>query len=491
MTAVDGRAVNGDVYIFLCGSGTPEDPSRLYGGGTGGFCNWQLTDEDYDDRIPKEIVFPGSDRIVSLEVSDCNVFAISGGQDPGIYIWGVNNAGQTGEGTISTGSPSAPYKLTGYHTSPPVRVSAVQGSTVVLHEDGTLWLWGQDSLLQPSGTPYDEVLGPTQLPIYHVISYLTYSGENTRVGLFGWISERGQVKNLGLEQVSISVSGGYDDYYVGGIVGHLNVNVTLRQCYNTADIWLEPWSYCGRSAYLGGIAGVSYSAVSECYNLGDVGSGQSDSGPYYEMVCGGIVGKVEKNSRYLYVERCVVLSPEVSAYMDWMPGSMGSSGPFKASVLGTDVSTSSSGMNYYQSAVVTRGEGTLSKKGASDVSQTKLHIGGWYQDTAKWDFEQCWAWDKAENGGLPYFQWKTGACLLLSYDGKQVRLYCGSNTPAVALRVAAYDGEGRLLCVSTAMPELSPGVNTVPLTLEQEGAVIKVFLWRAANSRPLARSLTL
>lgn len=857
VTAVKGQSINGNGFIFLCGSGTPEDPSRLYGWGAGPYYNWQLTDEKYDDRIPREIVFPGSDRIVSLEVSEKNVFAVSGGQDPGIYIWGDNRYGQTGEGTTSEGPLSAPYKKAGYHTSPPVQVSAVSGSTVALHEDGTLWLWGQDSLLQPPGTSSDEALTPTQLPIDHVISlaqrgvttialrqdgvvysrgrnfygqmgrpeleegefdlerpvlredgtplslytpsgqdyfltrqvdtsqggiqgtpsggyapgsritltaqpwegylftgweadgvvladpgspvvtfdmpaedvtitalfekdwpgmgsngafqgeigvadenaipistaaqlvaigvdpsypldgsyvltadldlsgyenwtpiggespfsgifdgqghvisHLTYRGENTRVGLFGWINERGQVKNLGLEQVSISVTGGYDDYYVGGIVGqfentyttscraelcncyvtgeitadldygsnlwlgglagelaadasdcfnlaavsgtigstskktmsmggiagkipqsaasndyvvercfnsgellascfpselyvggivgHLNVNVTLRQCYNTADIWLEPWSYCGRSAYLGGIAGVSYSPVSECYNLGDVGSGQSDSGPYYEMVCGGIVGqfamvdssaytlsiedcysagtvvaraygtdyaggivgKVEQNGRYLYVERCVVLSLEVSAYMDSTPGGMGSSGPFKASVLGTDVSASS-GTNYYQNTIVTRGEGMLSKKGASDVSQTKLHTGGWYQDTTKWDFEQCWAWDKAENGGLPYFQWKTGTCLLLSYDGKQVRLYCGSNTPAAALRVAAYDGEGRLLCVSTAMPELSAGVNTVPLTLEQEGAVTKVFLWRATNNRPLARSLTL
>lgn len=226
-------------------------------------------------------------------------------------------------------------------------------------------------------------------------------------------------------------------------------------------------------------------SIKDCYSAGAV-----VARAYGTDYAGGIVGKVEQNGRYLYVERCVVLCPEISAYMDWMPGSMGSSGPFKASVLGTDVSASS-GTNYYQNTIVTRGEGTLSKIGASEVSQTKLHSGEWYQNTAKWDFEQCWAWNEAENGGLPYFQWKTDACLLLSYDGKQVQLYCGSNTPAAALRVAAYDDEGRLLCVSTAMPELSAGVNTVPLTLEQEGAVIKVFLWRSANSRPLARSLTL
>lgn len=856
VTAVEGQAVNGNGFIFLCGSGTPEDPSRLYGWGTPTYYNWQLTEDKFDTRIPKEIVFPGSESIVSLEASDKSVFAVSGGQEPGIYIWGDNRDGQTGEGITSDDFPSVPHKLAGYHTSPPVRVSALQGSTVALHEDGTLWLWGQDSLLQPPGASYDDAIGPTQMPIDHVvsvahcgtvtialrqdgvvysrgrdfdgqmgrpdvdeaefdlerpvlqedgtplslftpsgqtgyltrqvdttqggiqgsssggyapgsritltaqpwegylftgweaegvtladpgsptitfdmpagdvtvtalfekdwpgmgangafqgepgepdenaipistpeqlasigidsdyplsgsyvltadldlsghdgwtpigggetpfsgifdgqghvISHLTYRGADSYAGLFGRINERGQVKNLGLEDVSISVTGGSDDYYVGGIVGrfentytatsraelrncyvtgeitvdlgygsslwlgglagelaadasdcfnlaalsgrigstygkklylggiagqisqsaasndyviercfnsgelypsylasslfaggitgYLDVDVTVEQCYNTAGLWLEPWSSCGRSAYLGGIAGVSYSGLTACYNLGDIGADRSDSGPYYEMVCGGIVGQfvigdsraktidqcynagnvtaraygtayaggitgaAERNGYTLALKHCVVLSSGVSAYMDSMQGSTGSSGTFKATVLGSDVSTGSSTYgNYYLQGITTYGEGWLSTTGANYVTFERAHSQAWYESTAQWDFGQVWAWSQGENDDLPYFRWRAEGCLLLSYDGSQVRVYCGSATPAAALRAAAYDETGRLLCVSTAAADLSAGINTVPLPLEQEGAVTKVFLWRATNSRPLARSL--
>lgn len=856
VTAVKGQSINGNGFIFLCGSGTPEDPSRLYGWGAGPYYNWQLTDEKYDDRIPREIVFPGSDRIVSLEVSEKNVFAVSGGQDPGIYIWGDNRYGQTGEGTTSEGPLSAPYKKAGYHTSPPVQVSAVSGSTVALHEDGTLWLWGQDSLLQPPGTSSDEALTPTQLPIDHVISlaqrgvttialrqdgvvysrgtnfngqmgrpevekgefdlerpvvqedgtplslytpsgqdyfltrqvdttqggiqgtpsggyapgsritlaaqpwegylfagweadgvvladpgspvvtfdmpaedvtitalfekdwpgmgsngafqgeigvadenaipistaaqlvaigvdpsypldgsyvltadldlsgyenwtpiggespfsgifdgqghvisHLTYRGENTRVGLFGWINERGQVKNLGLEQVSISVTGGYDDYYVGGIVGqfentyttssraelcncyvtgeitadldygsnlwlgglagelaadasdcfnlatltgkigstygkklylggiageirqstasndyviercfnsgelfpsyfasilfvggitgYLDINVTMKQCYNTADIWLEPRSFCGRAAYLGGIAGVSFSAPADCYNLGDIGSDRSNSGPYYEMVCGGIVGQfaigdgrrytiehcynagtvvarahgtayaggiigaAERYGYLLYLDRCVVLSPEISAYMDSMQGTTGSSGPFKATVLGADVSTGSSYVNYYLQGITTHGEGLLSTTGANYITSEQAHSQTWYETTAQWDFGQVWAMDPGQNDGMPYFQWQTGGLRILGYSGNTAQVYSGGYVENITLLAASYDESGRMLESACVEGDLNSGVNQVYLPLTQKGTQVKVFLLESGTLKPLTNSVTI
>ena len=82
-----------------------------------------------------------------------------------------------------------------------------------------------------------------------------------------------------------------DVAWVGGIVGYLSNQVELSQCYNTADVWMSPLSWCGRSAYLGGIAGFSASDVTDCYNLGDVGTDRAGSTPYYTMLCGGIVGQ--------------------------------------------------------------------------------------------------------------------------------------------------------------------------------------------------------
>lgn len=473
----------------------------------------------------------------------------------------------------------------------------------------------------------------------HVISHLTYQGEGSYAGLFGRINERGQVKNLGLEDVSISVTGGSDDYYVGGIVGqfentytttsraelcncyvtgeitvdlgynsslwlgglagelaadasdcfnlatltgkigstygkklylggiaggirqsaasndyviercfnsgelfpsyfasslfvggitgYLNTNVTMKQCYNTADIWLEPRSSCGRSAYLGGIAGVSFSAPADCYNLGDIGSDLSDSGPYYEMACGGIVGQftigdgrrctiehcynagtvvaraygtayaggiigaAERNGYLLYLDRCVVLSPEISAHMDFMQGSTGSTGSFKATVLGTDVSTGSSYVNYYLQGITTHGEGSLSTTGANYITSEQAHSQTWYETTAQWDFSQVWAMDQGQNDGMPYFQWQTGGLRILGYSGNTAQVYSGGYVENITLLAASYDESGRMLGSACVEGDLNSGVNQVYLPLTQKGTQVKVFLLEAGTRKPLAPSVTI
>ena len=863
VVCAEGQAVNGNRFLFLAGSGTPEDPSRLYGWGTGTSPNWQLTDEKFDDRIPKEIVFPGSGYITDLETSDGSVFAIAGGQETGIYIWGSNDSGQAGTGESSTEPLSAPHKLAGYHTSPPVQVSSVQGSIVALHEDGTLWLWGQDDILMP-GSSYGDAMAPARLPIDHivavanrgtstialrqdgvvysrgknnygmlgrpeeygefsdrefdltkpvlkedgsplslfapsgqgyylirqldpaqgciegspsgsyqagetvtliarpwegyrfmgweaegialpdpgastisftmpagdvtvtarfekelpgmagggpfleeagtadplavpistaeqlaaiginsdyplngsyvltadldlsgyenwspigdgndpftgifdgqghVISGLTYVGEDTYVGLFGRINERGQVKNLGLTDVSITVTGGYDDYYVGGIVGrfencymetsraelrncyvtgeiavslnygsnlwlgglagelaadmsgcfnlaslsgrigstygkalqmgglagriqqsassndyviekcfnsgeltpdclasslfaggvvgYLDVDVTLRQCYNTANVWLDPGYSCGRNAYLGGIAGFTASDIQECYNLGDVGSEACNDSPYYEMVCGGIVGQfalanseyscfveecynagkvvarsygvayaggilgnAEENFRSVYLRNCVALSPEISAYYDELGGggSTGSSGPFEANVLGNGMTSISTYKNYYLSGYDSGGAGLPVGKPSYSTSIGERYAtdGAWYEDTAKWDFDSVWTWSEEENSSLPYFAWVTDGFQILGYEDGEVELFSRLNGEKLTLCAASYDADGRLL--DTAMTAAAPeaGISRVLLPLAQEGAAVRIFLWRSMNLKPAARAL--
>ena len=42
-----------------------------------------------------------------------------------------------------------------------------------------------------------------------------------------------------------------------------------------------------------------------------------------------------------------------------------------------------------------------------------------------------------------------------------------------------------MLSAAAVQTDLASGVNTISLPLEQEGTETKVFLWRAANLKPL------
>jgi hypothetical protein len=131
----------------------------------------------------------------------------------------------------------------------------------------------------------------------HKITNFTINGGDG-LGLFGQISYGGSVKNLGLENFSVS---GYQG--VGGLVGwnYGNINNchstgsvsgyqcvgglmgynsgTISNCYSTGVVTGGDYSN-----YLGGLVGYSYGNISNCYSTGAV-SGSSNS--YY---VGGLVG---------------------------------------------------------------------------------------------------------------------------------------------------------------------------------------------------------
>lgn len=471
----------------------------------------------------------------------------------------------------------------------------------------------------------------------HVISGLTYTGSGPYVGLFGLVNETGVIKNLGLENVSITVYDSSEDCYVGGIVGcfenqykvssraelrncyvtgeiaadssgtlylgglagwlaadttgcfnlaaltgeagsstlradtlymggvagwidtyltdpyvvercfnegelspscvqdsafvggvagYLRGYVEFSQCYNTADVWMSPRSWCGDAAYLGGIAGFSDSSISDCYNLGDVGTGSANSGPYRSMVCGGIVGQyalgssgetymisncysagsviarawstgyaggivghVVENSANLYLDGCVALCPQVGVYYDFMMGSTGGSGPFESNVLGNDISVSSDYRNYYWEDLQSVGYDVPAGKPSysSEVRTRYITDGSWYGDRG-WDMGGIWTIDETQNDGLPYFAWVTDGFQLLDYKDGEVELYSRLRAEQLTLCAASYDDDGRLL--DTALTTVAPegGISRIPLPLE-EGAQVRVFLWRTMNLKPAAAAL--
>ena len=128
------------------------------------------------------------------------------------------------------------------------------------------------------------------------------------LGLFGQINDGGQVKNLGMENASITTD--TSSYYIGGLCGRnygtisccwLNINVsgnshvgglcgfndgTIDRCYVTGSIsgsGADPWR-------LGGMCGANGGSISDCYTTTSI-TGGSYSG-YLGGLCGWSNGAI-------------------------------------------------------------------------------------------------------------------------------------------------------------------------------------------------------
>jgi hypothetical protein len=82
------------------------------------------------------------------------------------------------------------------------------------------------------------------------------------VGLFGYLGWDGQIKNLGIEDISIS-----GRYSVGGLVG--SNDGTVSNCYSSGSV--------SGDGDVGGLLGRNYGTISNCYSSGTV-SGDGDIG---------------------------------------------------------------------------------------------------------------------------------------------------------------------------------------------------------------------
>jgi hypothetical protein len=134
----------------------------------------------------------------------------------------------------------------------------------------------------------------------HKITDFTINGGDD-VGLFGQIGFGGSVKNLGLENFSVSgsddvgglvgysdgsisncystgsVSGGSNSQEVGGLVG--DNEATVNNCYSTSTV-----TGGDGSAFLGGLVGDNYGSINNSYSTGTVTGGDNS---YY---LGGLSG---------------------------------------------------------------------------------------------------------------------------------------------------------------------------------------------------------
>jgi alpha-tubulin suppressor-like RCC1 family protein len=314
--------------------------------------------------------------------------------------------------------------------------------------------------------------------------------------------------------------------YAGGIVGWLNIEVALQQCYNTSDLWLPSSLNCGQRAILGGIAGYSVSSIQDCYNLGNIGADRSEL-PHAQMYCGGIVGFfypgngddtyyitncyttgkvvarassqaraggmvgfVDTSTAPVYVKNSLVLSEEISCYYDPDPSGTGASDPFYADIIG--YGTAKYYLNVHLRDIASSGYSSLvnSTSAASASKEWAQKPESYTQDGMTWDFEQVWTQSPAQNDALPYFAWNSPLIQILDYSDGAVQLYSRLPTIKTTVCAASYSAEGQLLQLRLLPTSLEGGFQSFHLPLADSGAVTKVFLFRSTNLKPLVPAIT-
>ena len=113
----------------------------------------------------------------------------------------------------------------------------------------------------------------------HTISGLYFNNTSTDyVGLFGFLGENGEIKNVGV----------IDSYFsgqreVGGVCGWNDVG-TITRCYNTGTV--------NGTTYVGGVCGINEGKITGCYNTGEVTGDYSRyfSGTMLSISIGGVCG---------------------------------------------------------------------------------------------------------------------------------------------------------------------------------------------------------
>ncbi|HPQ34916.1 MAG TPA: FISUMP domain-containing protein [Tenuifilaceae bacterium] len=200
----------------------------------------------------------------------------------------------------------------------------------------------------------------------HIISNLTISEGESRLGLFGQVREA-TIQNIGLVNVSIS---GYE--YVGALVGYVDVTTNISKCYSTGSI--------NAYRYFGGLAGGLFSSdIVNCY---------SRCGLNGTSYVGGLVGYSSNVGTWSIIENCYSTGSVVGSTN--IGGMVGYSS--QLTVTNSYWDSETSGL-------------TTSAGGASRT--TSQMTSPYSSDTYEgWDFADTWGddTDYSNNNGYPYLR---------------------------------------------------------------------------------------
>jgi hypothetical protein len=100
---------------------------------------------------------------------------------------------------------------------------------------------------------------------HKIWNFTWHSTDADCIGLFGFVEEPAQIKNLGLENVDVNVINGM---YVGGLVGG-NAAAEITNCYSTGSVTGDE--------EVGGLIGENDGTITNCYSTASV-SGFADAG---------------------------------------------------------------------------------------------------------------------------------------------------------------------------------------------------------------------
>ena len=154
----------------------------------------------------------------------------------------------------------------------------------------------------------------------HVISNLkvkNLNGVGGMIGLFYRIS--GEVKNLGIENVDISLSAG--SYYAGALAGRTDAKAVITNCYSTGRVAVS-----GSDGTAGGLVAYALGQFDRCYSTADV-SGQTAGGLLGSCgadvtnsyatgnasahgrygTAGGLIGRIEGSADIIDIVNCYAL----------------------------------------------------------------------------------------------------------------------------------------------------------------------------------------
>jgi len=184
---------------------------------------------------------------------DQNGFGNDGSYEPATQqngVYQISNAGQL-------------YWFAQQVNSGSTGISAVLTADITINENvlnengklnsGTFREW------TPIGTDYEKAYTGTFDGDDHTISGLYYSDTNGYCGLFGYVGNGGQVKNVKVDDSYIN-----DTVYVGGVCGY-NYGGTITNCSFDGSV-----TSTFRMSYVGGVCGISSGSIIDCYNTGSV-----------------------------------------------------------------------------------------------------------------------------------------------------------------------------------------------------------------------------
>ena len=251
-----------------------------------------------------------------------------------------------------------------------------------------------------------------------VVSDLIIKGNINYTGFFGWVGEKGHVKNLGVNVAEYDVTTSWGGPYAGGIVG-INEG-TIEKCFATGDV--KSGTTWPAYIFVGGLTGANSGIITECYATGNVNGFSS-----YNIYVGGLVGTTSGNTKILDGKAAIVNSyatGDISAsgsgtrYMGglvgdngysvtttivencYSTGSVSGTGSNVGGLVGRNIATVTA--SYYDSE--TSGRSDTGKGEPKTTAEMKT-----LATFADWDFDDIWGIEAGKNAGYPYLWMKAGA----------------------------------------------------------------------------------